>query len=451
MQQHDHGIKRKKIVIVTQYFPPEIGGAAHRSVGFAEELATLGADVTVIAPFPSYLMHGGRPRFRFRLFERERRENFVVYRTFVAMNNRRSFGKRLVYYLSFTLSAILVLLLRIKEADYIMAISPPIFTGIVGIVAKRLRAAIFVLDVGDLWSEAAVQLQILRKPSSIRRARRFERWVYQNADHINLVTRRTFDRLCDDRSLRARMSLVPNFVDTTFIMKGPPHTNLARHLGLSGKMVFGYTGNIGHAQGIQNIVHAAQLTRQIEDIIYLIIGEGVEQPDVERLIRDHALNNVILHPPVSREEIPAFLSLIDVMIIPLVKAELFKETGPSKLYESMAAEIPVILCVDGEARRIVERSRCGVYVEPGDPVQLAGAVLDFYQHPERIGELGPNGRTMAVEQFAIEKVVGEFWEELAGPMTGVAEQASPAVYGFPQAAGSTRARERYPALRIRRG
>jgi glycosyltransferase involved in cell wall biosynthesis len=408
---------RKKIVIVTQYFPPEIGGGANRSAGFAEELAALGNDVTVVTPFPGYLLHGERARMRFRPFQMQHESGFVVYRTFVVATNRRSLFKRMAYYLSFTLSALLVLLLKIKKIDYVLVISPPIFTGIVGVAAKMIRSCTFILDIGDIWTNAAIQLHLLKSPKAIQRAQRLEQWIYRNADTVNLVTPNTFERFARTHQLSARVLLVPNFVDTTYIRRLEKPMHLAHRLQLTGKMVFGYAGNIGRAQGIQTIVQAAELTRQVKEIVYLIIGEGVERPQVAQLIKDHDLHNVVLLPPVSREEILAYISLIDVMIIPLVKAELFRETIPSKLYECMASEIPVILCVDGEARRLVESSGCGVFSEPEDPIELASTILNYYHHPEFISEFGSNGRTVAEQRFDIEKVIERFWHELTSPGT----------------------------------
>ena len=403
---------KKHVVIVSQYFPPEIGGGAHRSFGFAEEFSGLEMNVTVVTAFPSYLIQSKHARFRFKLYEKERIKDITVYRTFVIPGDRGSLVKRLLYYFSFTISSTLVLLLKVKHIDVLIAISPPLFTGITGVLAKKFKSSRFILDIGDLWPESAIQLKILKNRFGIWISHKLERWIYSYCDDINFVTRDTVKRFRNGRMNGTRVSYVPNFVDTGYVKKTVKDATMVQELGLSNKLVFGYAGNIGIAQGLSIIVRAAELTRHRKDIVYMLVGDGVKRVDVEQEIRDRGLDNILLLPPVSKEEIVRYIALIDVMIIPLVKAELFKVTIPSKLYESMAAEIPVIICVDGEARAIVEHANCGLFVEPENAEQLAEKVMALHQDRDLIAQLGKNGRTYVVERFARNKVIPEYSREL---------------------------------------
>lgn len=405
-------MKNKNVVIVTQYFPPEIGGGAHRSIGFAEELSALGVNVTVVTAFPSYLVHKKHARFRFRAYEKQQVNGLTIYRTFVIPSDRGNFLMRLLYYLSFTISSTLLVLLNIRRIDILLAISPPLFTGITGVLAKKFKSAKFILDIGDLWPESAVQLKILKNAFAIRFSEALERWIYRHCDGINLVTKETFDLFRTHNRNGASISYVPNFVDTSFVKKREKDFGLVQSLGLTDKLVFGYVGNIGVAQGLHVIVQAAHRTRHIKEIAYVIVGEGVEAARMEREIRELGLSNIHLLPPVSRKEIVNYISLIDVMIIPLVKVDLFRITIPSKLYESMAAEIPVILCVDGEARSIVEQANCGVFAEPGRPDELVDRILTFHRNRDLITQLGKNGRSFVEERFARNKVIPRYYHEL---------------------------------------
>jgi glycosyltransferase involved in cell wall biosynthesis len=403
---------KKNAVIVTQYFPPEIGGGAHRSFGFAEELSALGVEVTVVTAFPSYLIHKKHARFRFKPYEKQQVNNLTIYRTFVIPSDRGNFLMRLLYYLSFTISSTLLVLLKIRRIDILLAISPPLFTGITGVLAKRFKSAKFILDIGDLWPESAVQLGILKNTFAIRFSQGLERWIYHHCDGINLVTKETLEQFRNNNKNGTCITYVPNFVDTCFVQKREKDLGLVQSLGLTDRLIFGYVGNIGVAQGLNVVVDAAHRTRHIKEIAYVIVGDGVESSRIEREIRDLGLSNIHLLPPVSREEIVNYISLIDVMIIPLVKVDLFRITIPSKLYESMAAEIPVILCVDGEARSIVEQANCGVFAEPGSPDELVDRVLTFHRNRELIAQLGKNGRAFVEERFARNNVIPKYYHEL---------------------------------------
>lgn len=96
---------------------------------------------------------------------------------------------------------------------------------------------------------------------------------------------------------------------------------------------------------------------------------------------------------------PALWALSDVSMVLLSKSELFKPVIPSKIFESMAMEKPILLGVDGEVRRIVESGGEGVFFESEDDTALASAILELRDDPRRVSELGAAGRQLAVSQF----------------------------------------------------
>ncbi|MGE5363145.1 MAG: glycosyltransferase family 4 protein [Bacteroidota bacterium] len=404
----------KSFVLVTQYFPPEIGGGSQRSVGFAEELAAQNdVDVTVITPFPTYLMKKEETKTRFKLYEKHTVGNYTVYETFVYASDRGSFIKRMMYYLSFTISATLVALLKIKKIDYLITISPPLFTGITGIILRKLRAKKFVFDIGDLWPESAVQLGFLTNKTAITLAEKLERYIYRTADVVNVVTKNTHEKLARIHPYIKKMLYIPNFVNSDVVKSKQKDSELCGKFGLDGKTVIGYAGNIGGAQGLKIVTDAAKLTLVNPAILYMIIGDGVDRGLLEDEIQKHNLSNVLLLPPVSRHDVVRYISLFDAMVIPLVKNELFTITIPSKLYESMAAEIPVLLCVDGEARRILEESECGYFIEPENPIMLAEKIQQFCAQYNSENLLGKNGRKRVLEEFDRKGVIKRFYNNVS--------------------------------------
>lgn len=407
-------MRKKNFVIITQYFPPEIGGGSQRSIGFAEELQDLGLNVIVVTPFPSYLMHKDQIQTKFRLFEKHIQDGITIYRTFVYATDRGSFFKRILYYISFTVSASILTLIELPRIDYIITISPPLFTGLVGLVAKYLKSAKFIFDIGDLWPESAIQLGFLNNKFLTWLSEKLERFIYRGSDCVNVVTKLTFKKLHSLHNYIKRILYIPNFVDSEKIKRNEKDGELLNKFNLKGKMIFGYAGNIGSAQGLKIITDAAKLTVTNPEIVYLIIGDGLEKELIQSEISAHNLKNVILIPPVPRDQIINYLTLFDVMIIPLVNNELFKITIPSKLYESMAAEIPVILCIDGEARMVMETYNCGFFVEPGNAEMLAEKVNHFFNNNNLASELGRNGRSGVLNEFARKKVVASFYNSLIG-------------------------------------
>lgn len=400
----------KNFVLVTQYFPPEIGGGSQRSVGFAEELHKLGLKVTVVTPFPSYLIDSAKTKFK--LYEKTNEDGYTIYRTFVYASDRGNNIKRILYYGSFMLSSLYVSLFKLKKVDYILSIAPPLFTGIPGVLVKKLKKAKLIFDIGDLWPESASELGYIKSGWIIKFAQNLEHWIYTNSALVNVVTKLTQERLTKSHSYIKKLLYIPNFVNTDIIRRIDKDSDLVNKYNLQHKIVFGYAGNIGSAQGLKIITEAAKLTINRKDIVYMIIGDGIEKELIEEEIKLNDLSNVILVPPVSRTEVVKYLMLFHVMIIPLVKRDLFKITIPSKLYESMAAEIPILLCVDGEARKIMEEANCGIFIEPENFEMLAEKVLYLSSHTDEIKVLGKNAREECLKYFACDTVVKKFYNEL---------------------------------------
>lgn len=404
---------QKKILLITQYFPPEIGGGSQRAVGFAEELIELGANVQVIAPFPSYLMGKEKITKKNKLYESYNSNGIDILRTFVYANDRGGIVRRIFYYLSFTFSAVLVGFLKVKKIDYIITISPPLFNGLSGVLLSKLLKSKLIFDIGDLWPESAIALGYLTNPKTINLARKFEKWIYKNSEMVNLVTKLTKKKFEDENPFVEKTNYVPNFVKTTVIKKNVKDTILENELKLNNKLIFGYAGNVGSAQGIMLIIDSAKKLAAYTDIHFVIIGDGVDKPKIEKEINKSSLKNVLMLPPISSIEIPKYLSLFDVMIIPLVKNKLFDITIPSKLYESMAAEIPSILCVDGEARTILEEANCGLYSEPENVDHLVENVLKYYNDRNLIEMLGKNGLDKVKSDFSRKDIIHKFYKLLS--------------------------------------
>ncbi len=399
---------KKKILIITQYYPPEVGGGSQRSVGFAEEFRDAGFDVTVISPFPSYLIQKEEVITKNKLFEKSNQNGITLYNTFVYASDRGSFFSRILYYLSFSFSSTLVALLNVKKIDYHLTISPPLFNGISGMIIKMIKKSKFIFDIGDLWPESAIQLGFLKNKTAINLAEGFEKIIYGKADFINAVTEVTQQKLKNKFTFIKKIFWVPNFVRTDLVIKREKKETLLNELNLNKKFIIGYAGNIGGAQGLKLLTDAAKLTLNNPEITYLIIGDGVEREILEKEVKNYELKNVLLLPPVNRDLILDYITLFDVTVIPLVKNDLFRFTIPSKLYEAMSSESPVILCVDGEARKILEKSNCGVYCEPENEKDLAEKIEWMAEHKNNLMAMGKAGRKYAIENYDRKKVIERF-------------------------------------------
>jgi glycosyltransferase involved in cell wall biosynthesis len=210
---------------------------------------------------------------------------------------------------------------------------------------------------------------------------------------------------------REKLFLLTNGVDTSTYRPANPDRELARRLGLDGYKVFLYAGTHGMAQGLDVILDAASLTSS-PDILYVLAGEGAEKQALVARAQALGLANVRFIPNQPKAVMPALVNLAYATIVPLKRLDLFKSALPSKMFESMATERPIVGALWGEAATLVETAGCGVVVEPEDAQALHKAVEKLAADPALARQLGENGRRYAIEHFDRKDIAQRFIELL---------------------------------------
>jgi glycosyltransferase involved in cell wall biosynthesis len=177
-------------------------------------------------------------------------------------------------------------------------------------------------------------------------------------------------------------------------------------LGLSEKLVVIYAGIFGIAQGLETIIDTAKILSDQPNVHFLLIGDGPKKQEIIRLVERFRLSNITILNEKPRQQIPDYLSAADVALIPLRKIDLFKGALPSKIFDAWACQIPIILSVDGEARKIMEQAQAGIYTPPEDPQKLSEAIIWMMENqPARI-KMGSSGRNFT-EQYYSRQVLAE--------------------------------------------
>jgi colanic acid biosynthesis glycosyl transferase WcaI len=166
---------------------------------------------------------------------------------------------------------------------------------------------------------------------------------------------------------------------------------------------------MGNAHGLDTLIAAAEdLHISMPNAMFLLIGEGAEKQRIVELATTRGLVNLQFLGQQPREQIPAYVSAADLCLVMLKKTELFKTVIPTKLLEYMACERPVIVAVDGQARRIIEEADAGVFVEPENHSALAKAIVDLAQDHERRLQMGTNGRQYIVNKLSRKKTAQDY-------------------------------------------
>jgi len=225
-----------------------------------------------------------------------------------------------------------------------------------------------------------------------------------------------------------KISVIENGVETDlFHHKRSEADKIRTSLGAHDRFLVSYIGTMGMAHGLETILESAQtLQTTAPNVLFLLIGEGSDKDRIKCQAAGRGLKNVIFLDEQPREEIPDFISASDVCLVPLKKTELFKTVIPTKLLEFMACARPVILGVEGEARKIVESARAGLAIEPENSVELSQTVLRLMANPELSAALGRNGRRYILENFSRKQKAAEYLNVLEALMGARAARAAAA-------------------------
>ncbi len=408
-----------RVLYLTQYFPPELSGAAIRAGALVRVLRQQGHEVTVVTEFPNHPQGVLAPKHRGRLFERTAVAGGELLRVWVWTAPAKTFATRMAFYLSFMGTAVVAGTVATRgRFDVVYASSPPLFVGAAALALRVLRGVPLVFEVADLWPEAAVALGELRHPIAIRLAEWLERRCYRRAAHVVVTSHSARDSLVARELPASKVTVIMNGADTVRFTPQPQAAERLRgRLGLDRATVVLYAGLHGLANGLEVVIDAAERLRDRPPIRLLFVGEGPRRSALVAQARQRRLDNVIFHPGVPADAMPEFFSLAQMALVPLRKLGAFEKALPVKLFEAWACGCPTVVGVDGEAKALVHAADAGVWVEPDDPDALAAAIARLADEPALCRRLGANGRRY-VEAHCSREIQGRQLGAILGAVSG---------------------------------
>jgi glycosyltransferase involved in cell wall biosynthesis len=399
------------ILFLTHYFPPEVNAPASRTFENAKRWVRAGHKVTVITCVPNHpkgIVYAG---YTNRLYQWEELDGIRVLRVGTYLSPNEGFIKRTANYVSYMISAILLSPL-VKGVDVVVSTSPQFFCGMAGYFVSRLKRRKWVLEIRDLWPESIVTVGAIKQRQVIGFLEGLERFLYLHADHVISLTSAFKNHIMRKGVPEKRISIITNGADLEMYKPLPRHNEVSKEYGLDDKFVASYIGTHGMAHALGTALKAGKVLENEERILFLLVGDGAEREALLQEKERMGLNNVLMLPQQSKEKMPGFLAASDVSMILLKKNDLFKTVIPSKMFEAMAMERPLIIGVDGESRQIVEDGQCGVYIEPENHEELANAVLKLSHDRELLKTMGENGKRYVESNYSREVLAEKYLNTL---------------------------------------
>lgn len=405
-----------KLLILTQYFPPEVGAPQNRLYELALRLKSKGIEISVLTAMPNYPQMVIHKEYKGKCYCKEDMNGLEVHRSWIYVSKSKKIIPRLLNYFSFVFSSLWFGLIKIRKHDVLLVESPPLFLGITAYLLSRAKKAKMIFNVSDLWPESAEKLEIISNKRLLSLATKLEEFCYRKSALITGQTQGIVNNI-QSRFPNKRVYWLKNGVDIKFydVNKASSETNSWRKAnGYSEEdFILFYGGIIGHAQGLEIILNAAKLLEGKERIKFVLLGSGPEKEKLLSLKQELKLNNLEFYDAVPKSKMQEIIMDMDATIVPLKRLDLFKGAIPSKIFENLALKKPILLGLEGEAKHLfIDEGNCGLAFEPENTEDLVKHILTLYNNPELAKKLGENGLRYASENFNRDKIAEELFEEL---------------------------------------
>lgn len=397
---------KRRIALLTHFFPPEPCAAANRAASLAHALSISGNDVTVVTNFPSFPAGRVDARDAGRLIRTQELDGVRV----VRLHTRVFRGwpmARLWQWIYSGVAASMYLIAGRQAFDDVIVTVPPITLALPALCAAQKFRAKLVVDVRDVYPDIAIAMGEWKANGLLARATEFvARLLYRRADLVTAVTPTALAQIAGRGVPEARLLLARNGIDV------PDALELEEAQKSRESFVGVYAGNLGLATDVDTILDAARLLRSRSRIVIQIVGDGAEGERVRRRVAQENLSNVELRGSVSRVESLRILAGADIAIVPLRRG--IRESVPTKIFDALSVGCPVLACADGEARTAVYASGGGIAVEPGDPQALADALLNVAElTPDERARIGARGKAFVEQHFRRDVIMTEYTRRIA--------------------------------------
>ena len=399
----------KNILFLTHYFPPEVNAPATRTYEHAVRWVKSGVAVTVITNHPNHPHGKLYSGYRNRWISRENVDGVNVIRVKTFLTPNKGIIRRSANYLVYMFMAIIVSL-KIKQVDKIVATSPQFFCGIAGAIVSRIRNRPLVLEIRDLWPDSITAVDAIKKNVLVRLLIKAECWMYLSASKIITLTNAFKHHIIGYGYPANKIKTITNGIDFQRIQIVELEPMIFNK---NNRFILSYIGTFGLAHKLEIVLETAILLGEHEDIHFLLIGDGADRAHLEAIISEYSIKNVTLLPLQPKKSIPYYLNLSDAGLIMLKNNSLFKTVIPSKMFEYMGFRKPIIISIpEGEATAIVEKYDCGIKVNPENPQELMNAILRLYKDKKARMEYGNQGYQTVSEYYNRDTLAGIMLDEI---------------------------------------
>jgi glycosyltransferase involved in cell wall biosynthesis len=388
----------RHLTLLSQYFYPEMISTGHILTELLAELALKGVETSVVCAQPTYYTRDKvKPSLNYK--------GIRIVRTANTQYDKNTVKGKLFNSASFFLMAI-PLALKERENGPVLIVTNPPFLGMAGPILKFLRRRRFLVVIHDLYPEIAVNMGYLRKKSPLTFVwRTINRCIFDQASFVIVLGRDVQGLIWQQMKPedRAKVVYIPNWADPTLLgLVNLADNPFISEIGLQGKFIVQYSGNMGLTHDMATIIEAARELRNQERVHFLMIGGGGKLKVIQIMVQAYDLGNVTFLPYQPRQNLKNSLGASHVSLISL-QNEAKGLSVPSKLYGIMASGRPSIALVpqDSEVALTLREYDCGIVIPPGNVTALVEAIRWMMDHEDERRAMGEKAYKAFLENFTV--------------------------------------------------
>lgn len=393
------------ILLLSRYFPPEIGTAANLFYDLAKGLSKQRHQVTVVTNFPWYNLETIPVRYKGRLYMRETMDGFEVIRVAFPI-----FGPKKVKLIAGHLTTPLTSFiggLIVKRPDIIFVYSPPLFMGLTGWLLSVFKKVPFIMGVQDLHPQCYIDQDVLKNRLTIWLLEVVERFCYRKASLITVHSPGNKEYIVKKKGIEGdKIKVLPNWIDTDEIMPLPRDNEFSRRHNLNGKFIVCYAGTLSISQGLMSIIEVANILKHRNNIEFFIVGDGIEKQRMVDRANELGLKNVEFLGMQPKILYPYVVASSDVGLV-MLNSKVQTPVVPSKILSIMAAARPVLasLPLEGDAAKLIKDAQCGICVGPENSEELARKIVYLSENRDICEGFGIRGHEYVEKNLSLKKSI----------------------------------------------
>lgn len=394
-------LNQKKVFwLINQYSSTPETAMGGRHYYLAQELAKKGHQVYVIAGRYSHLLRTPK-----QFNEQYLVENIAPNFSFVWVNlpeyEEAHSKQRVLNWFKFSWQLRGLSELISDQPDMILYSSPsPI--GYLGAkyLANKFKSK-FVFEVRDIWPLTLIELGgHSPKHPFVRLMQWIEDRAYQKSDFVFSNLFNAVEHMKTRGLNEQKFHWIPNGISLPEVLNKEPLAQEILEQIPKNKFIVGYTGTLGVANAIDDLIEAAKLVKHYPDIHFVLVGSGKERELLIAKANELHLNNITFIDAIPKKQIQSMLAEFDVCYIGWQKNSLYRfGIAPNKLPEYLFAAKPIIHAFSGKGD-VVEQANAGLTIEAENPIAIQKAIENLYQlNAEQRKILGENGKNFVLQHL----------------------------------------------------